>query len=367
MKSTLDIDKRWWMAILPLLVQVSGQASPLFESADALDVVIEAPLNDLSKQRNEDPEFPGTLSYRDASGTAFSLPIVVSTRGRSRLEICDNPPLRLTFDRAATAGSIFEGQHKLKLVRQCLHGRKSRDWVYLEFGAYRAYNAVTEYSFRARMLNAVFRESASRSHREQRQPAFLLEDDDEMAERVHRKRIQPPEVEPGQMAIAETSHAFLFQYLIGNTDFAVKRGPKGEPCCHNGRVLSEPGRRQNWIFVPYDFDYAGIINTEYAAPHKSLPINRVTTRLYRGFCWHNDALADSIELFNRKRQDIEAAFLPPELSRGKARRVRSYLEQFYETINDPQELKEQLLDHCRGPDSLPIQERAVSPKAQEAR
>ncbi len=350
------------LAILLAVLPALACPSPLFESEIPLDVIIEAPLGDLSKQRSKDPEYAGTFHYRDASGTDYALPVMVSTRGRSRLDICDYPPLRLTFDPAATEGTLFEAQHELKLVRQCMRGTAGRDWVYLELGAYRAYNAISDFSFRARPLNAVFRDSESRFQRDLRQPAFLLEDDDRMAERLNRRRIRPPQVEPEQMAIGETTRYMLFQYLIGNTDFSVKRGPKGEACCHNGRVLTEPGRRQDWIIVPYDFDYAGIINTEYAAPHESLPINRVATRLYRGFCWHNAELADAIELFNRKRGEIEDALLPPGLTRSRARRVGNYVERFYETVNDPQEMKENLLDKCRGPDSLPIHERTVSPR-----
>lgn len=353
--------------ILLLAVLLSGLpavtlSSPLFESGETLDVIIEAPLGDLSKQRSKDPAYAGTFHYTDASGTDYSLPVTVSTRGRSRLDVCDYPPLRLTFDPTQTEGTLFEAQHELKLVRQCMRGAAGRDWVQLELGAYHAYNAITDYSFRTRPLNAVFLDTESRFQRDQRQPAFLLEEDDQMAQRLNRRRIRPPQIEPEQMAIGETTRYMLFQYLIGNTDFSVKRGPKGEACCHNGRVLTEPGRRQDWIIVPYDFDYAGIINTEYAAPHESLPIKRVTTRLYRGFCWHNAELADAIELFNRKRGDIEAALLSPELSRSRARRVGNYVERFYEIINDPQERKEHLLDKCRGPESLPIYERTVSPR-----
>jgi hypothetical protein len=189
-----------------------------------------------------------------------------------------------------------------------------------------------------------------------------MEDDKDMAQRLNRKRIRPPKVEPSQMAIVETTHNLLFQYLIGNTDFAMKKGPSGEGCCHNGRVITEAAKRHDWIIVPYDFDYAGIIDTEYAMPHERLPIKNVRTRLYRGFCWQNEELMQSIDLFNQNRSELESIFQPPEISKSKSRRVKSYVERFYETINDPKMLQKDLLDKCRGPDSLPIRESAVSPR-----
>ena len=87
----------------------------------------------------------------------------------------------------------------------------------------------------------------------------------------------------------------LFQYLIANTDFSVIRGPEGEGCCHNGRVIAPRGEQTGWIVLPYDFDQAGIINTDYSLPDRRLGIRVVTSRLYRGFCWQNEALKEAAE------------------------------------------------------------------------
>ena len=151
-----------------------------------------------------------------------------------------------------------------------------------------------------------------------------------------------------QVQLTETTRHLLFQYLIGNTDFSVKRGSAGEGCCHNARVITEPGSRENWIVVPYDFDQAGIINTSYALPDRRLGIRRVTQRLYRGFCWQNDPLTDAIALFNDRREAITAALIPAGLSGSVQSRIRRYVGDFYETVNDPAELEEELIAKCRG-------------------
>jgi hypothetical protein len=336
-------------------------AAPLFDRQETLDVVIEAPTSKLSRQRDKKPEFPGTVRYTDASGTEHSFAVTVSTRGKSRLEACDYPPLKITFDRQETAGTLFEGQHNLKLVRQCVKSSPGRDWVYLELGIYRAYSVITDYAFRVRQLNVTFRDTDA-GNRETVQPGFFLEDDKDVARRLGRELLRPPKVDPVQMAVVEMTHKLLFQFLIGNTDFAVKRGPSGEGCCHNGRVFVEAGKDDNWIVVPYDFDNAGIIDAKYALPSEALPINRVTTRLYRGFCWQNEYLPGSIELFNEKRGEIEAALIPVEVSKRKASRAKSYFDRFYEIVNDQEELQKQVLDKCRGLDSLPVRESPVAPE-----
>jgi hypothetical protein len=335
-------------------------AAPLFDSDEVLDVVIEAPIRDLERQRLKDPQFTGTFRYTDASGTEHALAIDVTTRGNSRLEMCDYPPLRITFNPVDTQGTLFEGQRRLKLITQCMAGSRGAGWVHLEHGIYRAYNQITDYSYKTRKLNVTYRETTSRG-RDRVQPAFILEPDKQLAKRLGRERIRPPLVGPLQMSITETARNVLFQYLIGNTDFALKRGLKGESCCHNGRVYARPGAVDDWVTVPYDFDYAGIINTKYAVPYEKLPIKRVRTRLYRGFCWHNDLLPGAIELFNQNRNDIEAALLPAGLSKSKSRSVKKYIDDFYEIVNDSKQLQKHLFDKCRGPDSLPLYESPVSP------
>ncbi len=335
-------------------------AAPLFDSDEVLDVVIEAPVRDLERQRLKDPQFTGTFRYTDASGTEHALAIDVTTRGKSRLEMCDYPPLRITFNPLETQGTLFEDQHSLKLVTQCMAGGKGAGWVHLEHGIYRAYNLISDYAYKTRKLNVIYRDTNS-SRRDRAQPAFILEPDKQLAKRLDRERIRPPTVGPLQMSIMETTYNLLFQYLVGNTDFAIKRGPKGEGCCHNGRVYARPGAADDWVVVPYDFDYAGIINTNYALPGAKLPLRRVTTRLYRGFCWHNDLLPGAIELFNQNRNDIEAALLPAELSKSKSRSVKKYIDDFYEIVNDSKQLQKHLIDKCRGPDSLPSFESPGSP------
>jgi hypothetical protein len=352
------------MMILPGL-SANALSAPLFESDEVLDIVIEAPIRELSNHRHDNPEFAGTFRYTDASGTERALPIKVSPRGHSRLEICNYPQLKIDFDRDEVGGTLFAGQNKLKLVRQCTRGNTGSDWLNLEFGIYRAFNVITDNSFRVRKVNVTYRDTET-NKRDQVQPAFFLEDDNDLAKRLNRQRIRPPQVDSTQMDPVETSQNILFQFLIGNTDFAVKRGPKGEGCCHNGRVIAEAGTHHDWIVVPYDFDYAGIINAKYAAPAEELPIGRVTTRLYRGFCWQNELLPESIDLFNRKRDEIEAALIPADVSKRKSRHVNKYLDEFYEIVNDREELQKRLLDKCRGPDSLPVRKSIVSPVHKKA-
>lgn len=305
-------------------------------------------MRELLRRRHSNPEFDAELTYTDAAGVVYQLAFRLTTRGRSRLESCSFPPLRLIFDPNTAKGTIFEDQRRLKMVTQCKRGRRGADWVLQEFGIYRAYNVITDFSYRVRRLEVTFRDTKS-SKWQRVQTTFLIESTGEAARRLKRDSIEPPQIEPEQFSVLETTHQLLFQYLIGNTDFAVKRGSSGEKCCHNGRVLAESGREVNWVVLPFDFDQAGAINTDYAMPHARLPIRKVSSRLYRGFCWQNSTLPQSIAEFNEHRGDITEALLQVGLAKSSRAREKRFIDRFYEIVNDADTLKREITNQCRGP------------------
>ena len=62
----------------------------------------------------------------------------------------------------------------------------------------------------------------------------------------------------------------VFQYMIGNTDWNLKRR-------HNIKWIQgkdEPSLAP----LPYDFDFSGLVNAPYAAPHPTMPIKTVRER-----------------------------------------------------------------------------------------
>lgn len=343
------------MLLLVAGIPAAHADAPLFSSDDTVALTIRAPMLELIRNKLKKEQYDAKLSYADTDGREVVLDVVISARGNARLETCEFPPIRLEFDPATTAGTVFEGQKRLKMVTHCLRGKGGERWILQEYGIYRAYNAISDYSHRVRRLEMTWLDAESDGWVREA-PAFLIEDTDDLADRFGRKEIRPPEVSTGQFHLAETTNHLLFQYLIGNTDFSVKRGSGGEGCCHNARVIAEPGSQQDWIVVPYDFDQAGIINTDYAVADRRLGIRRVTTRLYRGFCVQNDALQDAIDRFNDRREVITSALIPADIGRSHQKRIGRYVDRFYETINDPEELQEQLIAKCRGGAAFEVRE-----------
>ena len=336
------------LVFLIITAAAGAQAeAPLFAADETIALSIKAPVRALIRAKHDKEKYDAIVSYTDNTGREVTLDAQISSRGNARLDSCYFPPIRLEFDPATTSGTVFDGQKRLKIVTHCQRGRDGEAWVLQEYGIYRAYNEITDYSYRVRKLDMSWQDTESEGWRRDA-PAFFIEATGAAARRLQRNSIRPPEVQTAQFDLVETTHQMLFQYLIGNSDFSITRGPEGEGCCHNARVIARTGEQDQWVILPYDFDQAGIINTDYALPDRRLRIRRVTQRVYRGFCWQNDSLLDSVALFNERREAITTALVPAEISNSRQRRIRRFVDRFYDTINDPEELQEDLLAKCRG-------------------
>jgi hypothetical protein len=327
---------------LPICAMAS-QPQPLFESTEPLEVTLSLPLFSLLRSE-EDLVVAGTLTLLEG-GERKVLDVEINKRGHSRLEFCDMPPLKLNFSREQVAGTVFENQDKLKLVNQCQDGRKYERYLHQEYGIYRAYLALTPEAFRVRMLEVTFNDSEGRT-RERTRPAFLIEADDLLADRLDAVELELPEVPLQTLDPTVLTRVGFFQYLIANTDWSVLQGRSEDPCCHNGLLLeTADGRR---IIVPYDFDQAGLIDTEYALPARGLGIREVSDRLFRGLCTGDALMTAGVQLMNDRREQIEAAFPAEGKLRHGTRRALRYIDEFYEIINDPEAFEDEVLEACRG-------------------
>jgi hypothetical protein len=107
-------------------------------------------------------------------------------------------------------------------------------------------------------------------------------------------------------------------------------------------------RGTDYLVVPYDFDWSGVVDARYAVPDPQLPIRDVKDRMFRGFCrprLDHEALKAR---FNAQRDAIRALYEGmPELDKGQRERALKYYERFYETLNSPQRYQREIVDQCR--------------------
>ena len=341
---------------LPIAVAAAGMPpAPLFAAHDILEVTIEAPMAKLMEVRPDKKYLAGHFSYTDADGSIRRFAIKLRTRGNYRRdkEHCDFAPILLNFSKTEVAGTLFDGQDKLKLVTQCMTNDGEYTKILLrEYLAYRLFQTLTDISYGVRLFRIKYVDT--QSGQKVTRYGFVIEDDRAVARRNALKVVKAERLEDQDHDPARQSLVHLFEFMIGNTEYSLVNPEPDKHCCHNMDVLSADGGPP-FIGLPFDFDFAGLVNASYAEPNPRYPISGVRMRYYKGPCSANVLLPGTIELFERKRDDMFRTI--DELSRacGAARRSvgwpRRYIESFYDIIGDPDRVQKVLLDKCDNPDA----------------
>ena len=328
--------------------QEKAKPPKIFSSNDDLQVTFSGPWSTIKKNKKKDTKYPVQLSYTGADGTQHTFDAEVTLRGITRRRICDFPPLKIHFDKKKMKGTEFRGNKSLKLVTYCDSNSKYEQYYVKEFLTYRIYNLITEYSFRAKPMVIEYKDS-ERDSKPITRFGFLIEDVDDMAKRNDLKELSIPSVPYRDLETVTTSQLSLFQYMIGNLDWAATGGPKDDSCCHNSRLIGAGDDVDPKFAVPYDFDSSGLVDAHYAAPPDGLRVKNIRQRLYRGFCVNNDELPRTIALFNEKKTDILSLFQNnTRLTNYMRDKSIDYIEDFYKIINNPKKLDREIIDKCRG-------------------
>jgi hypothetical protein len=316
---------------------------PLFRAHEPLVVTLTADISALLDDRRESPDRPATLTVVDADGARHDVGAEVRTRGEFRLDPanCAFPPLRIDVDRSDAVGTVFESQDDLKLVASCRPGLDAYEQlVRAEYLAYRMYQEVSEQAFRVRLLELTLVD-ASGENPPQTRGAFLIEEDDVLADRLgatifdleEGKNLPPDAFEP----VAATTNA-VFQYMIGNTDWSDIAG-------HNVEILERDGIA---IVVPYDFDFSGLVDAPYSAPAPDLGLTDVRERRYRGWCANpvtTRAVLDRFRAAQARVLDLWAS--DGGLEDDARRRGARYLEAFFDAIETDERAQRRFLRDCR--------------------
>ncbi len=311
---------------------------PLFESNAPLTITFSADFGALAKERGTKKDtLPGTMTVVEPAGDSVTLKVQVYTRGHYRLKICQYPPLKIVFDRDQVAGTVFANQKGLKLVGQCRGGHTYANYLLEEHLIYRAYNRLTDMSFRTRLAHVTYVD-ANPKHTPETRYAFFLEDDNKMARRNHAtvydSTVYQGTVDANQMALFA-----VFQYMIGNTDWAVSAK-------HNVVVLRDTVNE--FYPVPYDFDWSGVIWPPYAVPDSSLNLLTVRQRTFRNSqCYIPQILATIFARFTAEKDSIYALYRgQEELEPKRVKQALDYYDDFYKTINDAGATRREFVNGC---------------------
>lgn len=329
----------------------SEELTPLFASDEAIEIVIDAPLNTLvgAAENSTDP-YPATLTLMSGPDAPRSFAIELSARGITRRarDICRFPPLRVDFDKDDLDDTLFDGQNRIKLVTHCRRQASYEQLYVLEYVAYRIYNLFTPMSFNVRPAQVTYRDTDGRRSDITRF-GFFIEDVDDLAARNGREELEVVSIRASQLAPDAAARYALFQFMIGNLDWSFLDGPADEECCHNTKLIARPDSPDADIVpAPYDFDFSGFVDASYATPPDAINVRSVRQRRYRGMCRHAAELTAAADQFRANRDAIFALVADePRLDERNRRQATGYLENFFEILDDPSRFERDITRRCR--------------------
>ena len=292
-----------------------------------------------SNRSKEGYIFPAVFACKIGDSLNVKDAVSLEIRGHFRRGYCYVPPLKVIFKNNPSAA--FYHLKSLKLVNACMIAKDYDQYLLKEYLCYKLYNLITDKSFRVRLLNLSYCDSAGKK-KTVTQHAFLLEDIKELA-----KRNDFSEWTGGNMATEacnrrQTTIVSIFEYMIGNTDWSIAVQHNIKLIVPNNNLKSRP------YAIPYDLDYSGMVNATYAIPDERLGIQSVRDRDYRGFPRTMEELNDVLDIFKKQKDNIYATVNNFSLLTTWSRtEMITYLDEFYAQINSPAEVKSVFIDNAR--------------------
>ncbi len=333
--------------LLTLMLHQSGtfsQPSPISRQLVFLDdKLLKATFTtDIKKLRNDKkvPTWqPANITMRMPDSSVISEEIRVEPRGEFRKNNCDIASLMLDFKNPGSPK--LSPLKKLKLVGGCGSTTRDEELLLKEYLVYKLDNLLSIMSFQVRLLHVNYKDSKQKA-KPYTQYAFLIEDMSELTARNNCREIKNKVVGTEATNRQHMTLVYLFQYMIGNTDWSV-------PKYHNIKLMVP----KNDTFarpyaLPYDFDYAGVVDAPYAIPNEELGIKDVKERLYRGFERTMDELQEAIDIFKEKKSRILFTINNFSLLSEKTKRVMIwYIDDFYKIIENKRMVRASFISNAR--------------------
>jgi hypothetical protein len=271
------------------------------------------------ENRNSEEKFSAILSSE--SGQSFHLSL--KTRGKFRLRGGALPPLKMNFSKKELAAAGLNAFDEIKLVLPYTLSKKGNELIVREYLAYRLFEHISPYSFRARLIQLELIDMhAGRRHLV---CAILLEDKEELASRLGGTLVKTYNSDRSSYDSRQLTLMGTFQYLIGNTDWDLSMNRNICPIQITGSDLL--------LAIPYDFDFSGLVNAQYAYP--STASGLVSVR-HRQFGIENLPEADLDHASRQIRPALEAffqaAYAQDFLSKQAQKDIYRYLESFFRQI-----------------------------------
>lgn len=349
--------KNFLLVVRTAIVAVLFLPSLLFAQSNVKDLeffvddeihapIIEAKMESdwkLLRKGKAKPKYqPAQMTFYLNGGDSVVLNAKLKARGLFRRNFCLFPPVWVNFKGSDFSNSSVKEFDKIKLVTHCRDQTPYKQQLFQEYYIYKAYEMVTDYSFRTRLLKLNYVDSAAKKDIGENY-GFLIETVEQLAGRLNSTVLpSTSQLHPQRLNLELATIMDVFQFMIGNTDWSVTAQ-------HNVKILkSKDPTNYSPVAIAYDFDYCGLINASYAVPPEELGIESVAERKYRGFCRTEEEFQKVFDLFTEHKDEMIALFQDSELldKQYKTEAVK-YMEESLEIIGNPNLAKRFIIQDCR--------------------
>ena len=312
----------------------------LFNNAELLEISLRFDITYYEKKKPTEEYLDATLTYHTSKKDSITKKIKVKSRGEFRHNFCDFPPISLNFKMKDSIKGEFYGIDKLKMVSHCKTGYE--EYVLKEYLIYKLYNVLTDNSFKVRLLRINYI-NTSKKNKAVKEFGFVIEPTKLLEKRTNSVEVALTNLTQKNIKPEMMDRVAIFNYMIGNTDWAV-------PILRNVKILSQGNTEspELGIIVPYDFDYTGLVNAEYAIPIEELGIKSVRERLYRGICRSKEVFKNALTEFSDKKEEFYKVINEfPYLKKRSKKEMINYLDSFYNGFDKRNTIVNQLIKECK--------------------
>lgn len=313
-----------FMSAAPEDTTTTGRQQSFFDRLTNPDVTrftLTFDVDALSDMKRSDDYFPATFSHQGENWEAE-----IKVRGRYRRRLCDFPPLKLKLSKDMLEAAGLQRHNKFKLVTHCSDNFDANDNVLREQLAYDMYRLITGEGYRTQLVQVTYQNAKTGEAVERF--GILIEDTDEMAQAAGGEEcddcfnLSQEKYVPGNL-----EQVTLFEYMIGNADFGIKM-PR------NVKLVQQQAGGQ-FKAVPYDFDFSGLVDAEYAIPNPDLDQSHVKQRMWMWEFGSSNTMEATIKHFQSKEADVmNLVENYPHLSTRSKRQISKFLGEFFTSLQD---------------------------------
>ncbi|HMQ08393.1 MAG TPA: metallophosphoesterase [Saprospiraceae bacterium] len=314
----------------------------LFEFIDNLSTEDQRPkitlLGDVStlmKKKLQEEYVTAQMIITDTEGTThFDVEGRMRSRGNMRKKVCRIPPIKFDFSKKELRQLGFVNADKIKFVLPCKDNPVDEEKMLKEFFIYKVYSMISPYHIKAILVDVEMMSKKEKPIYDFK--GLIIEDENAYAFRNNAKVVpKDRKVIPDALEREHFAKMMLFQYMIGNTDWAIHQG-------HN-LDFAKHEEYERVIPLPYDYDYSGLVNQGYAIPHPSLPIKHVTERYFMPYKMTDEEFYAAADFFKSKEKEIMMYAQTANYMKESTRKdVVKYLTDFFKLLKDPKDLKQHL-------------------------